>query len=279
MLTFCCALSSCVDSSSPPKTDADTQSRVWRRAPLHHSSPSTHTHRFSPHDAQRGEIINSTATEAQNHIHSDCHWLLLLAFEIYDDHLIMKFLSWYFSHKSRRKPWHKARKRSERLKLRIIYRSDCAICVWPFWKGTCDTTLKGRTHFMDTACFQQTSWSCLLRSIQLTDNKKVNKNIHESRFVLKHQKLYETFVLHPERSSFAFVFSQAYSVKSSGGGAVGMWGTWTLICEVIAFLCRIANSNICHLKRTAVVTKDAISRGLSLSLFPTLSVRNNGCQV
>lgn len=91
-----------------PKTDADTQSRVWRRpAP---SLISIHTPQFSPHDAQRWEIINSTATEAQNHIHSDCHWLLLLGFEIYDDHLIMKFLSWYFFHKSKKKARQKARK-------------------------------------------------------------------------------------------------------------------------------------------------------------------------
>lgn len=84
-----------------PKTDADTQSRVWRRpAP---SLISAHMQRFSPHGALRWQIINSTATEAQNHIHSDCHWLVLLAFHIYNDQIIKKFLSWCFLHKSKRK--------------------------------------------------------------------------------------------------------------------------------------------------------------------------------
>lgn len=53
------------------KTDADTQSSITH-LPLHTS--------VSRGDARRGGIINSTATEAQNHIHSDCRRLLLSAF-------------------------------------------------------------------------------------------------------------------------------------------------------------------------------------------------------
>lgn len=44
-----------------------------------------------------------------------------------------------------------------------------------------------------------------------------------------------------------------------------------LICEVIAFLSRIANSNMCHFaKRTAMAAEDTISRGL---FNPSDSVR------
>lgn len=43
-----------------------------------------------------------------------------------------------------------------------------------------------------------------------------------------------------------------------------------LICEVMAFLSRIANSNICHfVKQAAMVT---ISGGLSLSLCPSATM-------
>lgn len=64
-------------------------------------------------------------------------------------------------------------------------------------------TLHGRCMF---------STSSLLRSIQLTqritNNKNVNKSIPESRLELKHQIL--------ERSSFSFVFSEAYTIESRG---------------------------------------------------------------
>lgn len=114
-----------------PRTDADTQSRVWWRPAV--SLISLYTHRLGPHDAYRGEIINSTATEAQNHIHSD--FLLLLAFEIYDDHLIMKFLSCYFSHKSRRKCQHKAKKGTRLAEIKS--RLQARLCnLWQLWKAT-----------------------------------------------------------------------------------------------------------------------------------------------
>lgn len=71
-------------SHSPPQnnkesTDADTQSIAWRRPARSITHLPLHTS-VSCGDARRGGIINSMATEAQNHIHSDCHRLLLSAF-------------------------------------------------------------------------------------------------------------------------------------------------------------------------------------------------------
>lgn len=131
------------------------------------------------------------------------------------------------------------------------------------------STLKGRTHTSGT-CSPQTCAPCLLRSIQLSWKKKKGSLI--TRKVNKKQPWKPICT---ETSAPFFVFSEAYALESGGSGS-GCGGTGMLICEIMAFLGRIANCNMCHfVKRTAVVAADTVSRGLS----PSLSVRDNGCQV
>lgn len=57
----------------------------------HHSSPSSRM--GSVLATLADEIINATATEAQNHISSHRHWLLLLAYIKHDDGPVVKFVS------------------------------------------------------------------------------------------------------------------------------------------------------------------------------------------
>ncbi len=175
MLTFCCTQFLCWFFLSPQNRCWYTEQGVTAACSITHLP--SHTAVRSSCDAQRGEIINSTATEAQNHIHSDCHWLLLLAFEIYDDHLIMKFLSWYFSHKSRKKAGTQSEKgvRTAEIKNHLqVWLCSLHGCS----ERMCGSTLK---DFMDTAC-SLTDLQTLNSAV--SNNKKVNKNMHESRLVL-----------------------------------------------------------------------------------------------
>lgn len=127
--------------------------------------------------------------------------------------------------------------KQEWLKLRVIDRSDCAI----FRGGRArEATLKGQTHFMDTACSQQTTESRLLRSIQLaertTSDINGNKTMHESRYVAKQLPL----------CLFWGPTVSGVSVYVCRGGHlnVNLWGNGF-------FSAGLPNSNMCHfVKRT-----------------------------
>ena len=88
LTTGCCDMSSSVSSPSS-QTDAKTQKCS---VPPSCSDPSLIC-AFSTllMTLQHLEIINSPVTEAQNHIHPRCHWLLLFPFEIYDNPLSSNF--------------------------------------------------------------------------------------------------------------------------------------------------------------------------------------------
>lgn len=201
---------------------------------------------------------------------------------------MMIILSWNFSPgisfiNQKRKPDKKQEKHTQWLKLRIIYRSDCAIGellwkdIWYHFKGP--DTLHGHgllsTHLRVVCLSQFSSYTHSL----ITWKKKTNKlkNNTESKFVLKY---FDCFYFTRGEAASPLSFLKPTVSEAVGGFRAGMqgwggwWGTWMLICEVIAFLCRIANSNICQFVKRADSRGHQRhhllgSRSCSLPLSPT----------
>lgn len=124
------------------------------------------------------------------------------------------------------------------------------------------------THFMDAACSQQTSeLSARVNSAHSKRSlitRRWTKTSVKADLYLNIRHCMTAFYLTLRGAASPLSFLEPNSV--SGGG-----GVWMLICEVIAFLCRIANSNICHFVEGADSRGHHLQRSLSLS--PTLSVR------
>lgn len=130
------------------------------------------------------------------------------------------------------------------------------------------SSLKGRTHFRNVFSTDLCTPSAPVYSALVKKKKGITNHKKGEQKTAMKADLYWNI------SSLLCLFRGL--LAGEGWIRLWMWGTGMLICEIMAFLGRIANSNMCHfVKRTAVVTADTVSRGLSSSL----SVRNNGCQV
>lgn len=134
---------------------------------------------------------------------------------------MMIILSWNFSLgisfiNQKRKPDKKQEKHTQWLKLRIIYRSDCAIGellwkdIWYHFKGP--DTLHGHgllsTHLRVV---------CLIQLLHTFTNNMKKTNTEKQHRKQICAQIFRLFLLHSGRSSFSFVFSEAHSVRSSGG--------------------------------------------------------------
>lgn len=137
---------------------------------------------------------------------------------------MMIILSWNFSLgisfiNQKRKPDKKQEKHTQWLKLRIIYRSDCAIGellwkdIWYHFKGP--DTLHGHgllsTHLRVVCLSQFSSYTHSLITWKKTEQTQKQ---HRKQICAQ---IFRLFLLHSGRSSFSFVFSEAHSVRSSGG--------------------------------------------------------------
>lgn len=159
------------------------------------------------------------------------------------------------------------RRPSEWLKLRV---ARTGLIVQSVAKRS---TLKGRTHFRDVF---STDLCTLSAPVQFSSREKKKKE--KKKRITNHKKGEQKTAMKADLYWNINSFLCLLRGLHAGEWRIGlwMWGTGMLICEIMAFLGRIANSNMCHfVKRTAVVTADTVSRGLPRSL----SVRNNGCQV
>lgn len=145
------------------------------------------------------------------------------------------------------------------------------------WKSTRDGWKTGHTSW--TLHVLNILLSCRLESAELYFLIRIN------RFVREHELSCEKSTQTQLKLLLSFL-KNTVSVVVVGGWGAGVriqgwsewWSTLMLICKVIAFRCRIANSNICHF------VKHADSHGhqrhrLQGTLSPTMSICNNGCQV
>ena len=157
----------------------------------------------------------------------------------------MKFLSWYFAHKSggEKAMTQKREKGSEPLKLRVIYGPDCAI-LWRrrwFWKGWWgggwgdmwyDFLKRGaRTHFTDTCSRRGPSeLSAQVNSASLNNREGEQKTSMKADLYLNSRYCVRDLYLTPESGGFFFVFSEGPYRSSGwggGGGVEGWRGGWS----------------------------------------------------